>query len=172
MAPIPKDWVQAYFESKIDRANRRIFLSGEIDSESANLVIQSLYYLSSENEQPIELIINSCGGCVYGTFAIVDTMYSLQCDVNTRAIGQCMSAAPLILSAGNRRTASKLGSGRPSDHKRDIKHSDRLDNMWCREMALRTSDMTEEVWESMCHQGDYYFGAEEALDFGLIDEIV
>lgn len=80
---------------------RIIFLTGEIDSHAANLVIAQLLFLESDNpDKDIAIYINSPGGLVTGGLAIYDTMQFIKPDVSTLCIGQAASAAALLLASG------------------------------------------------------------------------
>lgn len=81
--------------------DRIIFLNGEINDESANIVIGQLLFLASEDsEKDIKMYINSPGGSVTAGFAIYDTMNHIPCDVQTIAIGMAASMAAFLLCSG------------------------------------------------------------------------
>lgn len=80
---------------------RLVFLGHEIDDVIANLVIAQLLHLESEDpDKDINLYINSPGGSVTAALAMYDTMQYIRCDVSTICIGQCASAAAVLLAAG------------------------------------------------------------------------
>jgi len=82
--------------------NRIILLSGEIDDNTANVVIAELLYLDSINNDDISLYINSPGGSVSAGMAIFDTMNYIKSDVSTICIGMCASMAAFLLSSGKK----------------------------------------------------------------------
>ena len=81
--------------------DRIIFLTGEINDQSANLVIAQLIYLEGKDpDKDITLYINSPGGSVVAGMAIYDTMNYIRCDVRTVCIGMAASMAAILLSSG------------------------------------------------------------------------
>ena len=80
--------------------NRIILLSGEIDDNTANIVIAELLYLDSINNDDISLYINSPGGSVSAGMAIFDTMNYIKSDVSTICIGMAASMAAFLLACG------------------------------------------------------------------------
>ena len=84
--------------------DRIVFLSGEVNDESANLVIAQLLFLESENpDKDISLYINSPGGSVYAGLGIYDTMQFIKPDVQTICVGMAASMGAFLLSAPGRR---------------------------------------------------------------------
>ena len=82
--------------------NRIILLSGEINDDTANVIIAELLYLDSLNNQDIELYINSPGGSITSGMAIYDTMNFIKSDVSTTCIGMAASMAAFLLSCGKK----------------------------------------------------------------------
>ena len=81
--------------------DRIVFLSGEVNDESANLVIAQLLFLESENpDKDISLYINSPGGSVYAGLGIYDTMQFIKPDVQTICVGMAASMGAFLLAAG------------------------------------------------------------------------
>lgn len=186
MARIPKDWVDAYYSYGIDRANRRIFLDGEIEAESASYIRRSVLYMESEDrDKAIELWVCSEGGDEYGMFSIYDVLRTVKCPIHTIATGLCMSAAPLLVAAGfkGQRYAtpnawfmvheswSDSGIKRITEQERDIQHGKAMEARWSELMAKHTK-LSEKQWLQRCNKvGDYYFDADKALQYGLVDQL-
>jgi ATP-dependent Clp protease protease subunit len=162
---------------------RIIFLVGEINDYSANVVVAQMLFLESENpNKDIWLYINSPGGMVNAGFAIYDTMNFIQCDVNTLCIGQACSFAALLLAAGakNKRLAlpnsqimihQPLGGfqGQASDieiHAKNILFmKQRLNEI----LALHTKQPVSTIEHDT--DRDNFMSATEAIKYGLIDKI-
>ena len=176
-------WSNTYFERGVDTKNRRVFV-GEIDTDSAFVAVQGLYYLDTISDEPIELFICSPGGCVYSCLAIYDILQTLKAPVHTFAFGLCMSAAPLLLAAGepNHRWVSghcslmthayaDIIEGRGASLKVDLEHGQALDDTWNRLLAQHSSKDFK-FWKSKSSRtSNFYFGAEQAIGWGLADAV-
>lgn len=163
--------------------DRIIFLTGEINDMTANIIISELLYLDSKNNDDIYLYINSPGGSVTSGLAIYDTMNYIKSDIKTIVIGMAASMAAFLLSSGtkNKRYALKnaevmihqpLGGmeGQASDMKiaceRILKTKNKLNQI----LANNTNQSLKKIIKDT--DRDYYLDAKEALDYGLIDEIL
>ncbi len=163
--------------------DRIVFLTGEIDDESANIVISELLYLDSKSKEDIYLYINSPGGSVTSGMAIYDTMNYIKSDVKTIVVGIAASMAAFLLSSGTKgkRCALKnadvmihqpLGGikGQASDMKiaceRILKMKKKLNQI----LAQNTNKSLKQIEKDT--DRDYYLSSEEALSYGLIDEIL
>jgi ATP-dependent Clp protease protease subunit len=183
---VSRDWVDAYFNYGVDKNNRRIFLDGELDTESSSYIRRSILYLDSINhDQPIELWICSEGGDEYAMFSIYDTLRTVRCPIHTIATGMCMSAAPLLVAAGeaSQRYATPnswfmvhqswddFGEARIDERKKVIAHYESLAERWYELMALHTKHDAK-FWKKLCSSvGDSYFSADMAVEYGLVDHI-
>jgi len=163
---------------------RIIFLNGAIDDHVANLVIAQLLFLESEGpDKDIYLYINSPGGVVTAGLAIYDTMQYIRCDVSTLCVGQAASMGAHLLAAGaagkrfalpNARVMihQPLGGfqGQATDieiHAREIiKLKEHLNAM----LASHTGQPLEKISEDV--ERDYFLTAEEAKDYGLVDQVL
>jgi ATP-dependent Clp protease protease subunit len=180
---IDKDWVDAYFNHGIDVANRRVFL-GDIDHESVDAAIKGMYLMETADKYPIELFISSYGGTIYDALALYDIMQTIKCPIHTFAYGKCMSAAPLLLAAGehgHRWVAAHASfmhhdwadeiEGRGEFIKAGVKHSEKLGRQWT-ELLAEISNKTFKWWDDRSKRsGDFYFTADEAIEWGLADSI-
>ena len=164
--------------------NRIIFLSGPIVERTANVVIQQLLYLQSvRRDQSVNLYINSPGGLVDQTLAIYDTIQFMGSEVATYCIGQAASGAALILMAGTKGKRFILPNAKVMLHQpyggitgqaEDIRiqadevlrDKERLNQI----IAKCTGKPIEKVTEDT--ERDRYMNAQEALEYGIIDEIL
>ena len=164
--------------------NRIIFLAGPIVERTASVVIQQLLYLQSiRRDQDVNLYINSPGGLVDQTLAIYDTMQFMGSEVATYCIGQAASGAAIILMAGTKGKRYILPNAKVMMHQpyggitgqaEDIRiqadevlrDKERLINIIA-ECTGRAVDMIREETER-----DRYLTAEEALEYGIVDEIL
>ena len=162
---------------------RIIFLGTEINDTVANLVIAQLLFLQSEDpEKDISLYINSPGGIVTAGLAIYDTMQFLKCDITTYCVGQAASMGAVLLAAGASGKRYALPNARVMIHQpmggaqgqatdieiraRDIlRLKDQLNEI----LANRTGQVLDKI--SADSERDFYLSAQEALDYGLVDEI-
>ena len=164
--------------------DRIIFLSGEIDDYTANLVVAQMLFLEMEDpDREINLYINSPGGSVTAGMAIYDTMQYLRCPVATLCIGMAASMGAFLLTAGAKGMRRILPNaevmihqplGGARDQATDIaiqaenimKIKKKLNTI----LAQRTGQSLEKVEADT--ERDHYLDAEEALAYGIVDEIV
>lgn len=164
--------------------NRIIFLSGPIVERTASQIIQQLLYLQSiRRDQDVHLYINSPGGLVDQTLAIYDTMQFMGSEVATYCIGQAASGAAIVLMAGTKGKRFILPNAKVMLHQpyggitgqaEDIRiqadevlrDKRRLNNI----IANCTGRPVEQIEHDT--ERDRFLSAEEALEYGIIDEIV
>ena len=162
---------------------RIIFLGSAIDDNVANLIVAQLLYLDSENHQPISLYIHSPGGVIYAGFAIYDTMKILKSPVSTIAVGFSGSMGTVLLTAGSKGQRYALphatvhmhpAGGGARGYTEDVRiayqEQERLQDQLFYVIAKNTGHSYEEI-ESM-YRRDKFMNAEEAKEYGLIDEIL
>lgn len=163
--------------------DRIIFLSGEINDETANLVISELLYLDSLNNEDIYLYINSPGGSVTSGMAIYDTMNFIKSDVSTICIGMCASMAALILSSGTRGKRICLKNAEVMIHQplggingqaTEIKiHADRIIKLRKKLNQILSKNTSKNIKTiEKDTERDHYLDSNEALKYGLIDKVI
>ncbi|HXE22011.1 MAG TPA: ATP-dependent Clp endopeptidase proteolytic subunit ClpP [Rhodoferax sp.] len=163
---------------------RVIFLVGEVNDQTANLVVAQLLFLESENpDKDISFYINSPGGSVSAGMAIFDTMNFIKPDVSTLCCGFAASMGAFLLAAGAKGKRFSLPnskimihqvlggtSGQATDieiHARDIlKTKDQMNRI----LAERTGQPLEKITHDT--ERDYFLSADEARDYGLIDKVI
>ncbi len=164
--------------------DRIIFLSGEIDDVTANLVVAQMLFLEMEDpDKEINLYINSPGGSVTAGMAIYDTMQYLRCPVSTLCIGMAASMGAFLLTAGAkgmRRILSNaevmihqpLGGaqGQATDIAIHAEYIMKIKKKLNTILAQRTGQPLEKVEADT--ERDHFLSAEEALAYGIVDEIV
>lgn len=180
---------------------RKIYIAGDLDEELTSSIIQTIHKLDvdricyEDDERPcdpyivkagpIEIVIDSFGGDIYSMFAIYDAIRLASCPVHTLALGKVMSASVLLLAAGEkgkrrsgRNTTFMIHqasitdmSGKPKNIEDYARHISELDKAWYKEMfslSIKTED-----WEKICEENeDFYFNADQAKGYGIIDEII
>lgn len=161
---------------------RAVFINGEINDDMASSVVAELLFLEAASpEKPISLYINSPGGSVTAGLAIYDTMRHVRCKVHTLCIGQACSMAAILLAAGDERSilpSSRVmihqpsggAEGRQTDIVIIAKEITRIRTKLSKIIALHTGQPLEKVEEDI--EKDNFMEAEEALEYGLADEIV
>jgi len=163
---------------------RIVFLTGGVDDAVASLVCAQFLFLESENpNKDISLYINSPGGIVTAGLAVYDTMCYIRPDVSTVCIGQAASMGSLLLCAGAKGKRYTLPHSRIMMHQpsggtqgqatdieiqaREILNlRERLNNIYVEHTGQKLSVIEEAV------ERDRFMSPEEALDFGLVDEVV
>ena len=163
---------------------RIIFLSGEVNDHVSSLICAQLLFLESENpDKDISFYVNSPGGVVTSGMAMFDTMNYIKCDVSTVCIGQACSMGSFLLAAGakGKRYAlpqarimihQPLGGarGQASDIEIQAKEILRMKKTLTELMSEFTGKKFAEVEKHM--DRDYFMSADEAKDFGIVDEVV
>lgn len=163
--------------------DRIIFLTGEIDDAVANTVVAQLIYLEGKNpDKDISLYINSPGGSVTAGLAIFDTINYIKCDVCTICIGLAASMGAFLLASGTKGKRYALpnseimihqplggAQGQASDIVIQANHIKRIKEKMNKVLSERTGKSLEQVEKDT--DRDNYMTAEEAKEYGLVDEI-
>lgn len=161
-----------------------IFIGTPIDDQIANLIVAQLLFLEAEDpERDINLYINSPGGSITAGMAIYDTMQFIRNDCTTICIGQCASMGALLLTAGakgkrfalpNSRVLIHQPSGGASGQETDVRIMAeeilRMRKMTSRIIAEHTGQDYDQV--EMDVERDRIMTAQQAKDYGLIDEVI
>ena len=100
---LTKEWIEPYYQHGVNPEQRQIFLIGDIELATVRNAILSVYYLNSiDPKEKMEIFVGTGGGCEYMMFGLYDAINSVECPVHTVAIGQVMSAGPLLVAAGSK----------------------------------------------------------------------
>ena len=166
--------------------DRIVFLGGQVDDTSANLIIAQMLFLSNEdNKNDIHFYINSPGGSITAGLAIYDTMQFLRCDVATYCIGQAASMAAVLLAGGKADKRFLLANNRILLHQPlisgqligpatdlDIEAQEilRLRARLYDILATHTGQNVDKI-EKDCDR-DLWLDAGEAIEYGLADRIL
>jgi len=164
--------------------DRIIFLGTAIDDQVANSIVAQLLFLAAEDpDKEISLYINSPGGSISSAFAMYDTMRYIKPQVHTICMGMAASAGAFLLLAGAKGKRFALpnseimihqpsggAQGQASDiaisAKRILQTRDKLNRIF----AERTGQPVERIERDV--DRDYYMSAQEALEYGIIDQII
>lgn len=164
--------------------DRIIFLDGEVNNDSASLVVAQLLFLESEDpDKDINLYINSPGGIITAGMAIYDTMQYVKPDVSTICVGMAASMGAFLLAAGAKGKRYALpnaeimihqplggAQGQATDIKIQADHIIRIKEKLNRILAEKTGQPLETIAADT--ERDNYMTAEEAAAYGLIDKVV
>lgn len=164
-------------------ANREIQLNSEVNHEQAVSLVNQLLCLAREDrEKPITLHINSPGGIVSEGMTIFDMMKAVPCPIHTVCTGMAASMAALIFAVGDRRYMLPHSTvmmhepfvsqtrGTMFDLKNRAESLQHMRENYCRILSEHSGRPMEEVYEAM--HNETYFTPQEAIDFGLCDEIL
>ena len=166
--------------------DRIIFVHGEVETGMADTIVGQLLLLEAEDpHKDITMYINSPGGEVMAGLAIANTMNYIKCDVRTVSMGMSASMGAFLLSQGTpgKRCAledaqimihevSAGNQGKRHDMKRSMEHTERLNDKLMRKMAASTNGkINQEDLAKLCYE-DIWLEPEEALEMGLIDEVI
>ena len=163
--------------------DRIVFLGGEIDDDTANLVVAQLLFLEMENpDSDISLYINSPGGSVTAGMAIFDTMNYIKPDVRTVCISMAASMGAFLMMAGKKGKRLALPNSEIMIHQPLGGAQGQATDVAIRaEWLMKTKEKMTRMMSEMTGQDiervkqdverDYFMSAEEALKYGIIDEI-
>ena len=163
--------------------DRIIFITGEINDTSANIIISELLYLDSMSNEDISIYINSPGGSISSGMAIYDTMNYIKSDVRTIVVGMAASMAAFLLSCGTKGKRYALKNSEVMIHQplggvegqateikiaceRILKLKKKINGI----LATNTGTPIEQINNDT--ERDTYMDAYEAKKYGLIDEII
>ena len=164
--------------------DRIIFIDGEINDTSANLVVAQILFLESENpDKDISIYINSPGGSVTAGLAIYDTMQYVKCPIQTICMGQAASMGAFLLAGGSKGKRYALPSsrvmihqpwggveGQESDISIQAKEIGRLKELTVKHFAEHTGKSEDVVRNDM--ERDFFMTAKDALEYGIIDSVM
>lgn len=180
----------AWFESNVSITNRFIILtspneSDEIDITSSLHFIKCMTFLESINNEPITIILNSPGGCIFSSFAIYDRIKECKCETIIRGYGSIMSGASIIMQAGKVRQMTQnsvfmIHDGSvlfDNDMNKAKKWLQAYDNMsgamydiYFNNMKKKNKKLTIDEVIKMC-KDETILNAEDSVRLGLIDTI-
>lgn len=164
--------------------DRIVFVSGEVEDVMANLVVAQMIFLEAEDpDKDIFLYLNSPGGSVTAGMAIYDTMQHVKCDVSTICIGIAASMGAFLLAAGAKGKRKALpnsevmihqpsggAQGPATDIAIHAEHIVKIKKKMNRILAERTGQPIEKIEADT--ERDNFLSAEQALEYGIIDEII
>lgn len=176
--------LEAALEFGIDVKGRRIFLQGDVETDTIAIAIRGMYLMSYNSKEPIDLYVASYGGDIDQTFALHDVTRTIKVPVHTTALGICMSAAPFLVACGQQgeryasencefmlHTATLEVDGQMLNMEGTVAATKRRCERMDRLLAKYTK-MPYRHWSKFTNSSiDHYFGAEKALEWGLIDHI-
>ncbi len=168
-------------------SDRIVFLGEDVNDQSASVVTAELLFLEAQDpEKDIQLYINSPGGSITAGLAIYDTMQYIRCDVSTICLGMAASFGAFLLAGGTKGKRMALPNaeimihqpaihgngvqGQETDIRIVSEHLLRTKKRLNRIMAENTGKTVEEI--EAATDRDHYLSAQEALQFGLIDQII
>ena len=164
--------------------DRIIFLGTPVDDQIANLIVAQLIHLESEDpDREVSLYINSPGGSVYAGLVIYDTIQYVKCDVQTICIGIAMAMGALLLAAGTEGKRMALPNakilihqvssgfeGQATDIEIQAREVIAIKRRLEKIIAQHTGQPLDKVSKDM--ERDYFMTADEAKEYGIIDNVV
>lgn len=168
-------------KEKIKKYNRTIFLMSEIEADVAGKLITRLFQLDSYGDDDINLLLNSPGGGVTDCFAVYDTIQAIESKVNTICFGMANSAAAILLAAGTgKRYASRnseimihepsmIVGGKSSDLQSQSDQINRMNRQMAEILEKHTKKSYNDILKDI--KKDMFLNTDEALEYGIIDEI-
>jgi len=176
--------IAAALEHGIDIEGRRIFLQGDVEADTIALAVRGLYLLADMADEPIDLYIASYGGDIDEAFQLHDVTRTISVPVHTTALGVCMSAAPFLVACGAKgqryatpnvqfmlHTASLELDGQIAQAAGELEATkarcERMDRL-----LAKYTKMPYRHWAKFTRSAtDHYFGADQALEWGIVDHI-
>ena len=162
---------------------RKVFLWGQVDDDSAKHVIDRLLYLDLQNNKEIQLYINSPGGYVTSGFSIYDTITSLKSPVSTICSGLAASMGSILLSAGKKGRRFVQPHARVMIHQPSGGARGQASNIEIQaKEILKTREIGARILAENCGQPfekimkdfnrDYWMDAKESVEYGIVDGIL
>ena len=162
---------------------RKVFLWGQVDDDSAKHVIDRLLYLDLQNNKEIQLYINSPGGYVTSGFSIYDTITSLKSPVSTICSGLAASMGSILLSAGKKGRRFVQPHARVMIHQPSGGARGQASNIEIQaKEILKTREIGARILAENCGQPiekimkdfnrDYWMDAKESVEYGIVDAIL
>ncbi len=170
-------------EADLDVANRRIYLTGEINDESCSRIVKMVTALEAHTKaRPVDLWLNSRGGNLEDALGLYDFLRASSVTINVTTWGTCMSSALIVLASGHERASYRNTSFMMHDTTIEIEASpaelatvadfttSQMSNM-IRLLGQASNNKT--VWPSMIKsKADKYFTASQAHEWGLVTRII
>ena len=164
--------------------DRIVFLSGEVDNNSASLIVAQMLYLEAQDpDKDIQFYINSPGGSVTDGMAIYDTMQYIKCGVSTICIGMAASMGAFLLSSGTKGKRIALPNaeimihqplggtqGQTTDMQIHVERMLRIKKHLNEILAANTGKPLETICADT--ERDNFMSAEEAKEYGLVDKVI
>ena len=164
--------------------DRIVFIGTEVTDDIANVVVAQLLFLESEDpEKDVNLYINSPGGSISAGLAIYDTMQYVRCPITTICVGQAASMGAVLLAAGGRGRRKALPHarvmlhqpyggtrGQASDIEIQAKEIQRMSEVLNQILVEHTGQPADRIAKDT--DRDFFMTANEAKDYGLIDDVV
>ena len=164
--------------------DRIVFLSGEVDNNSASLIVAQMLYLEAQDpDKDIQFYINSPGGSVTDGMAIYDTMQYIKCDVSTICIGMAASMGAFLLSSGTKGKRIALPNaeimihqplggtqGQTTDMQIHVERMLRIKKHLNEILAANTGKPLDTICADT--ERDNFMSAEEAKEYGLVDKVI
>lgn len=177
-----KGKVQELIQEKL-LEERKVFLWGMVNDNSARHVIDRLLYLELQNQQEIQLIINSPGGYVTSGFAIYDTITQIKSPVSTICYGLAASMGSILLSVGEKGRRFIQPHARVMIHQPSGGAQGQASNIEIQaKEIIKTKALGAKLLAENCGQSyekimkdfdrDFWMGAEESLEYGIVDGII
>ena len=165
---------------------RIIYFGNEVNSDTCSITVAQLLYLDSVSNEEIKLFLSSPGGSVIDGFGLLDTIGMIKSDVSTINVGMAASMGSLLLAAGTRgkrkalenswvmihELSNTLGRAKMTDIRVEAAFCERLTEKLYKFLAQRCGKTYDEIVAKAEGHGDSWLSAEEAKDFGLIDEVI
>lgn len=177
-----KSKVQEAIDEKM-LEERKVFLWGMVDDDSAKHVIDRLLYLDLQNNKEIQLYINSPGGYVTSGFAIYDTVKALKSPVSTICTGLAASMGSILLSVGNKGRRFIQPHARVMIHQPSGGARGQASNIEIQaKEIIKTREIGAQILADNCGQTvdkimkdfnrDYWMSAEESIEYGIVDAVM
>lgn len=175
--------LQYSIEQGINVNDRVIRIDDEIDNKMLARVDAGMSEMERDSRKGITIRISSAGGSTYDALGIIGRMRASPCYITTEVYGYCMSAATLILAAGDKRYISEFAwsmthaaqyevEGSHKQVSEYVKQIDTEEKAWAQHMTKFTQYRDEKFWIKLGLDKDYYLNSEQVVKYGIADEVI
>lgn len=162
----------------------RLLMLSDIEDNDVSKIIESIYIFNEdESNEPVQIILNSLGGNVYDGLGLIDVIDNSRIPIHIIAYGCVMSMGLIVFASGHERYCGKNTTfmyhesaysvnGKIQDHKNDLAETERIEKICDDYLVANSNIKLDTLTKTKQSHRDWYFNAQEALKYGVVDKIL